>query len=239
MLRKQSVCVTGIIKTAMTEFKEIILKRVDELLQLTEEIVTKKEPNTPGNEDAYFKALHGTIYLLKQTYGDDSSAQQTLLALKDQYLKNSQSFKGRTLYDSRINLKAILENLKSEIGHGLLTSLENRAAGEIYGDMISMSRQLFDEGQKEASAVLASGALEDSMKKFAFLNGLNVYEADLSQVVNSLKAGGYLKGTQAGLVQSFVKLRNKAFHAQFDKIEMPEILSLISFVQQFLIQNFK
>ncbi|HEX8278041.1 MAG TPA: hypothetical protein VF540_05070, partial [Segetibacter sp.] len=33
----------------------------------------------------------------------------------------------------------------------------------------------------------------------------------------------------------FFKLRNKAFHAQFNKIEVAEILSLISFVQQFLI----
>ena len=72
---------------------------------------------------------------------------------------------------------------------------------------------------KRPSAILSCGALEDSMKKFAIQNGLNVYDSDLSQVVNALKSGGYLKGTQAGLVQSFVKLSNKAFHAQFDKME--------------------
>lgn len=66
----------------MIEFKEIILKRVDELLELTDEIVSKRQPDTPGNEDAYFKAPYGTILLLKQTYGDDSSAEKTLLALK-------------------------------------------------------------------------------------------------------------------------------------------------------------
>jgi hypothetical protein len=223
----------------MMQIKDIILKRIDELLQLTEEILTKRKPNTPGNEDAYYKALYGTVLLLKQTYGDNSAAERTLLALKDSYIKSSATFRGRYIHESRVNLSAVLENLKSEIGHGLLTSLESRVTGEIYGDMISMSKALFDEGHKEASSILASGALEDSMKKFALQNQLDVYEADLSQVVNSLKAAGHLKGTQAGLIQSFVKLRNKAFHAQFDKIEMPEVLSLISFVQQFLIEHFK
>ena len=137
------------------------------------------------------------------------------------------------------NIKAILENLQSEINYGLLTTLENRAAGEIFGDMISMAKKLFEEGRKESSSVLASGALEDSMKKFAIQNGLDVYDSELSQVVNALKSGGHLKGPQASLIHSFVTLRNKAFHAQFDKIEMPEIISLISFVEQFLIQNFK
>lgn len=219
--------------------KEILLKRIEELLQLTKEIYSTKEPNTIGNQDAYFKAIYGTISILKTTYGPDSNAEKTLLSLKDLFLRNTYNFKSSPLFDSSNNLKAILQNLKVEIEYGLLTSLENRAAGEIYGDMISMSRQLFDENQKEASVILACGALEDSMKKIALKNGLDVYESDLSQVVNSLKGAGLLKGTQAGLIQSFVKLRNKAFHAQFDKIEMPEILSLISFIQQFLLENFK
>ena len=116
--------------------------------------------------------------------------------------------------------------------------MQDQIAGEIYGDFISLSKQLIDEGFKEPAAVLACGALEDSMKKFASKNGMTVFDADLSTVVNSLKAAGLIKGTQAGVIQSYVKLRNKTFHAQFDKIELPEVSSLIAFIESFILENF-
>ena len=112
----------------------------------------------------------------------------------------------------------LLNTLKSDIEFNLLNTLQNQVAGEIYGDLISLSRKLIDDGHKESAVVLACGALEDSMKKFATKNSIDAYDSDLNEVVNALRAKGLLKGTQAGVVQSYVKLRNKAFHAQFDKI---------------------
>ena len=223
----------------MNESKDIILKRIEELLESTGHIYSKKVQNTSCDENSYFKSIYGTISILKATYGDNSSAEKTLLSLKDLYIDRGPQFRSTPIFDTVNNLKAILENLKTEIEYGLLTRIENRAVGEIFGDMVSMAKKLFNEGQKEPSSVLACAALEDSLKKYAINNGLDVYESELSQVINALKSKSLLKGPQAALVQSFVTLRNKAFHAQFDKIEMPEIISLIAFIEQFLLQNFQ
>lgn len=223
----------------MAYLKETILTRIDEVLEQNKKVRLDSTAILNWNEEMFFNTLYGTIGILKVTYGDDSPVERTLLSLKDSYLKKLVSYRSRIVKDACFSMNAALENLKSEIKHGLLTTIENRTAGQIYGDMVSMAQALFDEGHKEPAAVLACGALEDSMKKFAVQNGLEVSDADLSQVVNALKSAGLLQGPQAGVVQSFVKLRNKAFHAEFEKIQMPEISSLIAFVQQFLIANFK
>ena len=53
-----------------------------------------------------------------------------------------------------------------------------------------------------------------------------------------LKSQGFLKGPQASLVQSYVQLRNKAFHAEWDKIEKETVNSAISFTETFLLKHF-
>ena len=161
------------------------------------------------------------------------------MELRGNYVKGGTPWKFKNTFEIQNLITGLLNALKIDIEYSLLTSLHDQVAGEIYGDFISLSKKLVDEGFKDPAAVLACGALEDSMKKFAQKNHIDVSDADLSTVVNSLKAAGLIKGTQAGVVQSYVKLRNKTFHAQFDKIEMPEVSSLIAFVEMFVLNNFE
>ena len=86
--------------------------------------------------------------------------------------------------------------------------------------------------------MLVSAALEDTLKRFALQNQLDVAEAEMAQVVNALKSKGLLKGPQASIVQSYVQLRNKAFHAEWDKIEKETVNSAISFTETFLLEHF-
>ena len=95
-----------------------------------------------------------------------------------------------------------------------------------------------EEGFKDVSAVLACAALEDSLKKLAKLNGLDVQDKEMSEVINALKSKSIIQGTQLKVLQSYTPLRNKSFHAEWDKLELPEIKSLISFNEEFLIKYF-
>jgi len=60
----------------------------------------------------------------------------------------------------------------------------------------------------------------------------------MSDVVNLLKSNRLLKKTEAKIIQSYVTLRNKAFHADWDKISGPEISSVIGYVEKFILINF-
>lgn len=86
--------------------------------------------------------------------------------------------------------------------------------------------------------VLACAALEDALKRVAIKENLNVDDKDMSDVINALKTKGVIKGAQVPIVQSYVKLRNKAFHAEWDKIDKESVSSVIGFTEQFILSNF-
>jgi hypothetical protein len=218
----------------MSATKEKILKRIDEVLEISKTILTTNHESF--DQESLEKATLGALSLLRITYGENSKEIEFLTSLRHMFHRNGHV---NNAYDLKVYIDSTLLNLKSDIEFDFIESIEKRAIGEVFGDLLSLSKGLIDGNHKEAAVVLACGALEDSLKKFAVQNGLDVYDADLSQVVNSLKSKGILRGPQAGVAQSYVSLRNKAFHAQFDKIEVPEVKSLIAFTEAFVIENFK
>lgn len=60
----------------------------------------------------------------------------------------------------------------------------------------------------------------------------------MAQAINALKSQTLLQGPQASVVLSYVKLRNKTFHAEWDKIEKETVNSAISFTETFLLEHF-
>ena len=88
------------------------------------------------------------------------------------------------------------------------------------------------------AAVLATAALEDSLKRYARANGLDTEEKTMTQVINALKSKGFVSGAQKSLLGAMPKIRNAALHAEWGKISEPEVNSVIGFVEQFLLSNF-
>lgn len=214
--------------------KNTISNRVDNLLKENEQLFQ----GSTIFPDRVEQLVFGTLSIIKICYGETSAHYNVLLDLRSNFVKAGSAWWGSNGSKIQSFAKGFLNALKSDLENNFLENLQDVVAGEIYGDFISLAKQLADEGIKDPAAVLACGALEDSLKKFAIKNGISVFDEDLSQVVNSLKSAGLIKGVQAGVVQSYVKLRNKSFHAQFDKIELPEVLSLIAFVESFILENF-
>ncbi|OGX08380.1 MAG: hypothetical protein A2Z88_01295 [Omnitrophica WOR_2 bacterium GWA2_47_8] len=127
--------------------------------------------------------------------------------------------------------------IKNAIENGLIQSIERAAIGNVVADFLVLAKNSMSQGFKDVAAVLASAAIEDALKKFAILNGLDVEDKEMSDVINALKGKGLIKGPQASVVSSYIQTRNKAFHAQWEKIEKPEIQSLIAFTEEFILKN--
>src|SRR2546429_48228 len=110
--------------------------------------------------------------------------------------------------DQRIAPTAVgvRENFSSirEFG-GYAISVETAISGEIFGDFIGMAKIALKEEHKDVAAVLASAALEDTLKRFARLKGLDVEGKVLQDVVNRLKAKGLVSGARKSLLDSMVK----------------------------------
>ena len=200
------------------------LKRIEELLNLRD------------SSELYM----GALSLASSLFGKNSNQVETIKALKP--LRSDEAANAYTLHQ---NNKSVLQGLhgslrsfKKEIETGLITSLKAKAKGEVLADFIIFAKQALEDSAKDVAAVLACAALEYSLKKFGAMNGLDVDDKDMSAVIAALKSSELVKSPQGKLLQSFATIRNKAFHAQWDRIESAEVQSVIGFVEQFISEKF-
>jgi hypothetical protein len=141
-------------------------------------------------------------------------------------------------YDTRLKVYlGVLSAIRSEIEMGLTGNLRREIEGEVFADFVTLAKRSLEEN-KDVAAVLASSALEDALKRLGIQNGLDVENKDMSEVINALKTKGLIKGAQGKILSSYIQLRNKAFHAEWNNIEKPEISSMIGFTEQFLAKHF-
>ena len=215
--------------------KELILELADQAIELNHKLHDGIFYRYQLVEQCCLRSLS----LLKSVYGVDSNEYTTLMDFLNEYRNNIRLIdRGEKVDKIRYYNSAVLDTLKTEVQYGLIETIENKVTGKLYGDFIIIARHLIEEGNKEAAAILASAALEDSMKKVAIKHALEVEDNSLDKVVNALISKSIIKGTQSAVVKSYIAIRNKAFHAQFNKIEVPEVKSLIAFVEAFLLENY-
>lgn len=213
---------------------ESIRARVLSLIDLLSDIEQLKEDDNRGTIE---NAFMGSVGVMEMLYGATSPQVRTLQDGKKSAL-SSQYGASYQMYLLAHTIKGSLQNVLQELEAGLVTSLANQAAGEVLGDMLALAKNAHQAGHKTVAAVLACAALEDSLKRKAEERGINTSGKSLDQVVNALKAASFFKGPQAAIVGSYVKLRNSAMHADWEKIQEADVGSLIGFLEPFLIQNF-
>ena len=87
------------------------------------------------------------------------------------------------------------------------------------------------------AAVLACAALEDALKRYATLSGLDVEGKVMQEVINALKAKDLVAGPQKSLLDSMPKVRD-ARCMLTGKNYPSDVGSVIGFVEQFLLTQF-
>lgn len=172
-----------------------------------------------------------------------TSAQNLILAVfgkeSPHYTNFVEAFKECSGYDHSVNiLKGIFLSAKADFEGGYVFDVDLRVSGEVFGDFVAMARHALSEGHKDVAAVLACAALEDTLKRFAGANGLDVGEKSMQEVVGALKSKGLVSGAQKSLMDTMPKIRDYAMHANWEKISAPDVSSVIGFVEQFLLTKF-
>jgi uncharacterized protein DUF4145 len=172
-----------------------------------------------------------------------TSAQNLILAVfgeqSPHYTNFVAAFKDCNGYDYEVDvLKGVFFSAKEDFEGGYVFDVDLRVSGEVFGDFITLARQSLSEGYKDVAAVLACAALEDALKRYAAVNGLDINDKTMQEVVNALKSGGFVAGAQKSLLDAMPRIRNFAMHADWDKLSAPDVSSVIGFVEQFLLSKF-
>jgi len=208
-------------------------KRVQELIELAR--TSGSDVMTRTNQ-----VYQGTLTVLLTVYGPESYQIKTLQRIAEQTILRD-PVHNQQAEVLTIHIMGTLRNLKAEIDAGFIGSLQKRLAGEVLTDFIQLAKAILDESGekgKNVAAVLAAAAYEDTIRRmgaaFAGVMGRN----DLEDVIKALKKIGVLQSPQLGIAVSYLKFRNDALHADWEKIELPSIHSVLAFVKQLLLKHF-
>ena len=207
----------------------MIYNRIHERLKaLLSEVDTYiEEPSTFGTLDAH---LVSAMHLIGLVFGEESHYYTSLNTWKDaEYAR----------MDAQAEfLRTTLVHATKDVEAGLTSSLDVKITGDVMDDLLQLAKQTLRDDKKDVAAVLIAAALEDSLKRCARLNGLDVDDKALPQVISALKSEGVRVGGQKGLVRVLPEFRNAALHANWSDLEEADVASVIGFVEQFLARNF-
>ena len=209
---------------------DLFAKRFQELKAESDSIAFK-----PGNfgdyaeEGIWKKWATSAESLIKAVFGKESPHYQEFASTKSDCNGRQSSIEA---------LQGIFMSAKEAYEGGYVFNVELSISGEIFGDFVVLAKQSLAEGYKEVAAVLASAALEDALKRYAKVKGLNVDDAAMTKVIAAIKSAGLVSGARKSMLDAMPKIRNYAMHAEWDKVTEPDVNSVIGFVEQFLLTEF-
>jgi uncharacterized protein YutE (UPF0331/DUF86 family) len=207
--------------------EENLLNRIDELLKL----VWKDRYDVLG------EIYSGTIAIATQLWGASSAQVDAVKQLRED-MRSSNWVESGKANNIVLQCQGVLRSIASDIRAGRLGSIRLESQGQVFADLINVAKTALAEGTKDVAAVLAAAALEDTLKRYGEVKGLDVEDKDLTTVVNALKSVGLLSATQGALLKGMVPFRNKALHAEWAKIDTAEIQGVLAFVEEFLVKQF-
>jgi hypothetical protein len=230
----------------MINIAEKYIKQIDILLEEIENFSVMRENfseldlsfiENDADAPKVYKAYGTTLNISSNLFGAKSPQVKSLEDQRKIIFSKKYSME-RKLREIGNVIYGFLASIKNDIEAGLITNIVIQASGVVIGDFVAIAKNELKNNNKDVAAVLASVALEDALKRKAEKLGIKIENKDLSGIINTLKAQGFLSGAEVPIVSSYVKLRNSAMHADWTKIQGADVGSLIGFLEVFLIKNF-
>ncbi|MGC2236315.1 MAG: hypothetical protein WA584_09145 [Pyrinomonadaceae bacterium] len=206
--------------------KENVLSRINSLIEATE--LEKSD---------IYELFNGTLNILNLLHGENSQVVKFFITEFRNCKTHDSNMLGRRTFNL---LKGTLKNLKDDFQAGLIGNFQLIITGEVLSDFLQLARKtLLEKGEdaKNVSAVLSAALFEDTIRRLAVSNGIPHIDK-LQDVVTELKKQGILQGSQIGIANSYLNFRNNSLHAQWDKVDRPEIQSILAFTEGLLLKHF-
>lgn len=133
-------------------------------------------------------------------------------------------------------LEGILNALRQDYAAGRMRTIQERVRSDVFSDFLEMAEYLIeDEGLKDPAAVLASGVLEQHLRKLCDKHSVTVpAKATIDPMNNELaKANIYGKNEQKQIL-AWAGIRNSAAHAKYHEYTADQVKLMIQGIRLFL-----
>jgi len=186
------------------------------------------------------EGIQFAVSLLAAIYGPQSSQLGAFSAALAQIAKSAEN-PTTSLHHQDRHAQGTIRATIAEIEGGLVGSLRSQVAGEVFGELVGLGKEILNddtESAKNVSAVLIAAAFEDLVRRMgtdlAAVQGI----PKLEDVITALKNAGILKGGEVGVAQSYLKFRNDSLHADWAKVQKSQVQSCTAFIESLLLKHF-
>jgi hypothetical protein len=180
------------------------------------------------------------VSLLSSVYGPQSVQLKTFSEQLEGITKTAANPGNARVHQAGLAQGAI-QNTVAELQGGLVAKLRTLVAGEIFGDLVSLAKQILvdqTDAAKNVAAVLVAAAFEDLIRRMGTeLAGVRG-RPELQDVIIALKNAGVIQGGEVGTTQSFLKFRNDSLHADWAKVQRSQVESCLALIEALLVKHF-
>jgi hypothetical protein len=135
-------------------------------------------------------------------------------------------------------LMGVVEALRDDYKAGALAPIQSLVRAEVFDDFLDMAGHLLDEGYKDPAAVLIGGVLEQHLRRLCLKAAVAIEKDGAPRKVDALNADLAGKGSYGKLdqksVTSWLDLRNKAAHGEYDAYTAEQVRIMVMGVRDFI-----
>ena len=159
-----------------------------------------------GGGSSSGEVISFAVSLFTATYGPKSQQLNGFKEALAQIAKASKNVYGPER-DQEFYAIGAIRNTVAEIQGGLIANLRGQIAGEVFGELVALGKDILTDGTdsaKNVSAVLIAAAFEDIVRRLGSELGGVAGRPKLEEVITALKNAGVLTGSEVPIAQSYL-----------------------------------
>jgi hypothetical protein len=187
----------------------------------------------------------------KMTLAFLTSARAVVLRISGKnstYTKNLEEIMSRKWGDdSKIEyIIGVLQALSDDFDSGYLESYSELIHGETFGNFLEMADYLYEEGYKDAAAVIAGSTLEEHLRQLCKKNNIDIEITNAKNDIvpkkadkmnSDLASASVYEKLDQKSVTAWLDLRNKAAHGKYMEYTKEQVQLMISGIRDFMIRK--
>lgn len=131
-------------------------------------------------------------------------------------------------------LLALLKTTLTELTEGRLSSWQYTITAQDFDEFLKYAELFHKNGKVMESSVIASAVLEDTIKTIAKKSGGIEASGALDSIIQNLTVAGIFTSVRRSRVQSLAAIRNKAFHAEWEELDLKIVGSFIKDIRDLI-----
>ncbi|MDQ0776335.1 hypothetical protein QF026_004801 [Streptomyces aurantiacus] len=135
---------------------------------------------------------------------------------------------------------SVVASLKADLKAGWTETVVELVHADTYSDYLEMADALLSKGYKNAAAVITGTSLEVHVRALCVKNGVTTAVAGKPKKADTmnadLKKAGVYDGLQQKDITTWMDLRNKAAHGEYDSYDQGQVRRFVDGVQAFMMK---